>query len=234
MGIRINIFKGGIGMKNPIINIAFISLLIVSIAVPSVAVQYTQIGWQDLIKRVEFDDPFESLTSDQLVDLGMVARVRQLQASGREVSEGTIKEMKEATGRLEKAKVDINGLLARRMEIRALRKQRANAVVEDLNGQQVRMPGYALPLEYSGTQITEFLLVPWVGACIHTPPPPPNQIVYVKLIKGIENRSRFTPVWVTGKMAVKAATKDLYLVDGSAGIDVGYTLEARQVELYKK
>ena len=219
-------------MKKTIINWAFLSLLIVSIAAPSVAVQFKQIGWQDLIKKIEFDDPFIVLSTDQLADLGMVARVRQRQAAGRDVSEGTIKEKEEATGRLEQAGVDIDGLLTKRLEIRELRRQRAHAVVPDLNGQQVRMPGYALPLEYYGTQITEFLLVPWVGACIHTPPPPPNQIVYVKVNEGFENKGRFTPVWVTGEMNVKAATKNLFLVDGSSGIDVGYSLEASQVEPY--
>ena len=219
-------------MKKTIINWAFLSLLIVSIAAPSVAVQFKQIGWQDLIKKIEFDDPFTVLSTDQLADLGMVARVRQRQAAGRDVSEGTIKEKEEATGRLEQAGVDIDGLLTKRLKIRELRRQRAHAVVPDLNGQQVRMPGYALPLEYYGTQITEFLLVPWVGACIHTPPPPPNQIVYVKVNEGFENKGRFTPVWVTGEMNVKAATKNLFLVDGSSGIDVGYSLEASQVEPY--
>ena len=219
-------------MKKTIINWAFLSLLIVSIAAPSVAVQFKQIGWQDLIKKIEFDDPFTVLSTDQLADLGMVARVRQRQAAGRDVSEGTIKEKEEATGRLEQAGVDIDGLLTKRLEIRELRRQRAHAVVPDLNGQQVRMPGYALPLEYYGTQITEVLLVPWVGACIHTPPPPPNQIVYVKVNEGFENKGRFTPVWVTGEMNVKAATKNLFLVDGSSGIDVGYSLEASQVEPY--
>ena len=48
------------------------------------------------------------------------------------------------------------------------------------------MPGYLLPLEFSGKLVSEFLLVPWVGACIHTPPPPPNQIVHVKTDKPIE------------------------------------------------
>jgi hypothetical protein len=209
-------------------------LLIVVLIAPTFAAQVRQLGWTDLIKKVEFEDPFEALTQDQLGDLGMVARVRQLKAAGREVSEGTTKEMEEATRRLEKENVDIDGLLAKRAEIHELRKQRAHAVIDDLHGQQVRMPGYALPLEYSGRRITEFLLVPWVGACIHTPPPPPNQIVYVKLDKGIENRGRFTPMWVTGEMTVKAATKNLYLVDGSSGIDVGYSLQASQVEPYKK
>jgi len=221
-------------MKTAITKTLPILLLTAVLIAPTFAAQVRELGWRDLIKKVVFEDPFESLTPDQLGDLGIVARVRLLQAKGREVSEGTVKEMEEATLRLEKAGVDIDGLLAKRAEIRELRKQRAHAVVEDLNGRQVRMPGYALPLEYSGTQITEFLLVPWVGACIHTPPPPPNQIVYVKLDEGIENQGRFTPMWVTGEMTVKAATKNLYLVDGSSGIDVGYSLEASQVEPYKK
>lgn len=201
---------------------------------PAVATQVRELGWQDLIKKMAFEDPFESLTPDQLSDLGLVARVRQLQAMGRNVGEGTLKEVEDAARRLEKAGIDIDGLLARRMEIRELRRQRARAVVEDLNGQQIRMPGYALPLEYSDKKIAEFLLVPWVGACIHTPPPPPNQIVYVKLAQGIENAGWFTPVWVTGEMVVKAAKKNLFLVDGSSGIDVGYTLQASQVEPYRK
>jgi hypothetical protein len=209
-------------------------LLTAVLITPAIAAQVRQLGWADLIKKVAFEDPFEALTPDQLGDLGMVARVRQLQAMGRKVGEGILKEAEDAARRLEKAEIDIDGLLARRVEIRELRRQRAHAVVEDLNGEQIRMPGYALPLEFSGNKITEFLLVPWVGACIHTPPPPPNQIVYVKLEKGIKNAGQFTPVWVTGEMAVKAATKNLYLVDGSSGIDVGYSLDASQVEPYKK
>lgn len=227
-------FKGGIGMKKPIINLAILSLFIVSIAVPSVAVQFRQLGWLDLVKTIEFEDPFEALTEEQLFDLGLVARVRQLQDAGRQVGEETLNEIQEATLRLEKDGVDIDKLLVRRAEIMKLRQQRASAVVEDLNGQKVRMPGYALPLEYDGRKVKEFLLVPWVGACIHTPPPPPNQIVYVKLEKGIENAGRFTPVWVAGEMTVKNETKNLYLVDGSAGIDVGYSLQASAVETYRK
>jgi len=209
-------------------------VLLVALAAPVMAVSFQQLGWPDLVKEVTFEDPFQALTQEQLYNLGMVARVQGLQKQGSEVSTGMLEEAREADHTLQSQGVDIDELLARRVEIRELRRQRAHAVVSELNGQQVRMPGYALPLEFSGTRITEFLLVPWVGACIHTPPPPPNQIVYVKLDKGIENAGRFTPVWVTGEMAVRAATKNLYLVDGASGIDVGYTLEASKVEPYKK
>ena len=217
--------------KNIVISVV---VFLLTLTIPAFAVPFQQLGWQDLMKEVTFEDPFESLTQEQLYNLGVVARVRGLQKQDDEVSAGMLEEALAATQLLQSQGIDIDGLLARRSEIRELRRQRAHAVVEDLNGKQIRMPGYALPLEFSGTQITEFLLVPWVGACIHTPPPPPNQIVYVKVDQGIKNRGRFTPVWVTGEMTVKAATKNLYLVDGSAGIDVGYSLQASLVEPYKR
>ena len=86
----------------------------------------------------------------------------------------------------------------------------------------------------SDLSVSEFLLVPWVGACIHTPPPPPNQIVHVKPEKPVEMSGMFAPVWVTGKMTTGAIKKSLSLVDGSADIDVGYSLRASRVEPYKE
>ena len=50
-------------------------------------------------------------------------------------------------------------------------------IVEEYNGKQVKLPGFVVPLEYSDKgRVKEFLLVPYFGACIHYPPPPPNQI----------------------------------------------------------
>jgi hypothetical protein len=226
--------KGGLGMKKSIINVGSLLLIILGISMPSVALQLKQIGWQDLVKKVEFEDPFEALTEDQLFDLGLVARVRQLQDAGRQVGEETLNEIQGATLRLEKDGVDINELLARRTEIIKLRQQRASAVVEDLNGQTVRMPGYALPLEYDGMKVKEFLLVPWVGACIHTPPPPPNQIVYVEAMDAFQSDSRFEPVWIEGVMRVGDTSKELFLVDGSSDIQIGYSMKSVKIEKYRK
>ena len=103
-----------------------------------------------------------------------------------------------------------------------------------LDGQLVRLPGYLLPLEFSGKEITEFLLVPWVGACIHTPPPPPNQIVHVKADKPVGNVGLFAPIWVTGRMSTTSTKTNLYLVDGASDIHAGYSLRATQVEAYKE
>jgi hypothetical protein len=220
-------------MRRDIHETAIVLLLIAGLASPAVASEYQQLDWKDLIKHVEFDDPFLALTPEQLTHLSRVASMREAQARGQSMNEGSQRRAESAIQRLEADEIDIDGLLARRAEIRELREQRALGVVDDLDGRQVSMPGYALPLEFSGTKLTEFLLVPWAGACIHTPPPPPNQIVYVKSEDGIEIRGRFSPVVVMGEMSVKPASKELFLVDGTANIDVGYSVLASAVEPYE-
>ena len=221
-------------MKTPVkIGLA---LLCVLCALPVAATQVRQMTWDDLKPVVEFEDPFEKLTTDQLQNLSIVARVRELKAAGREVGEMSLREAAEAERDLVTEGIDIDGLLARRAEIRELRKKRAISVVEALDGATIRMPGFVLPIEYAGTKVTEFLLVPWVGACIHTPPPPPNQIVHVVIDESVarESGGLFEPVWVTGDMYTKAAVKNLFLKDGSDDITIGYTLTASLVEPYEK
>ena len=103
----------------------------------------------------------------------------------------------------------------------------------DLDGRMVRLPGYVLPLRNVGSNVQEFLLVPFVGACIHVPPPPPNQIIFVHPDRPFSTEGPFTQVWVTGRLAIEEAKRELYYVDGSATIDVGYALSAAQVEPYR-
>ena len=56
-------------------------------------------------------------------------------------------------------------------------------VVDDLDGKRVKIPAYVTPLEYNAdSSMKEFLLVPYLGACIHTPPPPANQVVHACLL----------------------------------------------------
>ena len=98
-------------------------------------------------------------------------------------------------------------------------------VVEALNGKLVKLPGFVVPLEFDGTEVSEFLLVPYFGACIHVPPPPANQIVYVKSQKKVPIDGLFDVVWVTGRLNTLRFNSDL----GEAG----YTLEASDVVPYE-
>ncbi|MGL4829805.1 MAG: DUF3299 domain-containing protein, partial [Vibrio sp.] len=58
------------------------------------------------------------------------------------------------------------------------KQQQLGTVRTELNGSRVKIPGFVIPLEGDDQKVTEFLLVPYFGACIHVPPPPPNQIIY--------------------------------------------------------
>ncbi|MNT13380.1 hypothetical protein D3C72_1483490 [compost metagenome] len=92
-----------------------------------------------------------------------------------------------------------------------------------LNGVEVKIPGFIVPLEEAKGEVTEFLLVPYFGACIHTPPPPANQILHVIPQKGAKFRAMDT-VWVTGKLQTLRN-------DSMMGVS-GYHVKASSVTKY--
>lgn len=214
--------------------IALTAVCIAAVCVPASADGVRQLKWSDLVPPLEkYDDPFLSLSSEKKLDLSLVAVVRQIKARGEVLEPPQQAKLDEAVARLTKDKIDVDGLLAKRTEITEKRRQAAESVNDKLNGQQVRMPGYVLPLESDGRKVTEFLLVPYVGACIHAPTPPPNQIVHVKLPKGFEAAGTFAPVWVQGVMRTVRGKPKLSLVDGAADIPTGYALDATGIEAYR-
>ena len=193
------------------------------------------LDWDDLRVKVSIEDPFKDMTREQLVKLRFYESTVSMQQRFPEVvSEEEVEEAEDAKSWLIEQGIDVEGVLAKREEIKKLRRRRAISTNPDLDGKQVRIPGYLLPLEYEGKKVTDFLLVPWVGACIHTPAPPPNQIVYVTLEQPFEVRSQFEPVWVTGELMIDDVLKDLFLVDGSAEIYISYLVSEGGVERYKE
>ena len=195
-----------------------------------------ELSWDDLIPAdLDFDDPFEKLTDAQLYNLGTVALYREKQASKEEITDPSKDYYEEALAELKAEDIDVDGLLAIREEITEKRRARGQKANAELNGKNIRIPGYLLPLEFEDKKVVEFLLVPWVGACIHTPPPPANQIVHVKLNKGFDIGDKmYTPVWANGVMKTESNNPELSFVDGKQNIDVSYVMQADGVELYKE
>lgn len=97
-------------------------------------------------------------------------------------------------------------------------------VIESLNGKLVKIPGFVVPLEGDNETTSEFLLVPYFGACIHVPPPPANQIVYVKFSESVPIDNLYDAVWVTGTLTTKRWEGDL--------ATVGYSLLGISVSPY--
>jgi len=101
----------------------------------------------------------------------------------------------------------------------------ATKLNEELDGAYVRMPGFIIPLELGAGGVTEFVLVPYLGACIHTPPPPPNQLVFVHSVEPWPSDDLWSPVWVIGRMSTELMTTEV--------AETGYALEAENIEIYE-
>ncbi|WP_234990252.1 DUF3299 domain-containing protein [Roseivivax lentus] len=93
------------------------------------------------------------------------------------------------------------------------------------DGKIVRIPGFVVPLDYAGSGVTTFILVPYAGACIHVPPPPANQLVLVTTEEPYESGGLFEAVSVTGRLGITTVSTEL--------AEVGYSLVADKIELYR-
>lgn len=99
-------------------------------------------------------------------------------------------------------------------------------VVKEMDGQQVKIPGYIVPLDVTEEgRVTEFLLVPYFGACIHVPPPPSNQIVHVTAELGVLLDALYQPFWIEGPIKVEHSSSEL--------AEVGYQMAADKIYPYE-
>ena len=98
--------------------------------------------------------------------------------------------------------------------------------VKELNETKVRIPGYTVPFEFgANAEITEFLLVPYYGACLHAPPPPPNQTIFAMTEEPIKLRNLAQAVWIEGTMYTQTQESEL--------ADAAYTIRVDKVETYE-
>ncbi|HTV98260.1 MAG TPA: DUF3299 domain-containing protein [Steroidobacteraceae bacterium] len=99
------------------------------------------------------------------------------------------------------------------------------AVNPDLHGLTLRIPGFIVPLDFdSAGRVMRFFLVPYYGACIHVPPPPPNQIVYVTTVTPFLVKDGTDAYWITGKMRIERKRTALAFAS--------YAMTATKIEMY--
>ncbi|MEM1267397.1 MAG: DUF3299 domain-containing protein [Pseudomonadota bacterium] len=104
-------------------------------------------------------------------------------------------------------------------------QERDAELTTEFNGARVRLPGFVVPLDFSASGTSAFVLAPFVGACIHVPPPPPNQLVFVTTERPYRSKGLFEPVYVTGLFDTVAT--------GTEVAEVGYAISADRVERYR-
>ncbi|MHA3916586.1 DUF3299 domain-containing protein [Halovulum sp. GXIMD14793] len=120
---------------------------------------------------------------------------------------------------------ELQGVVQHDSNTLAQRQPEATGVRHDWNGRVVRLSGFVVPLDYKGSGVTLFILVPYVGACIHVPPPPANQLVLVTTETPYQSGGMFEPVTVTGMFGAAARSTQL--------AEVGYALSADRIELFR-
>lgn len=109
----------------------------------------------------------------------------------------------------------------------AAKQEHPNApVVPELHGLRIKLPGFIVPLTIDDNErVTEFLLVPYFGACIHVPPPPSNQIIYVTYEGGVALDDTWQPFWIEGTLSVESFSSEM--------ADTGYSATVQRMYPYE-
>jgi len=195
---------------------------------------YMTIGWSDLRPtHISSETPFASLPEPLLQAMRTYVRWRTSKRSARS-DEAFIAEHKAAIALLEAQEIDVEGLMHERRKIIARNGRIARGANPDILGATIRLPGYVVPLAFNDRAVTEFLFVPVAGACVHTPTPPPNQIVHVNYPEGIGFSSIFDAFWIEGELAARDTKSDVVFYDGAAsGVEASYALNATDVRSFQ-
>ena len=99
----------------------------------------------------------------------------------------------------------------------------------NLQGKQIELAGYVLPVDREGDLVYEFLLLPMTGVCSHVPPPPANQIIHVFPARPFKLTEIYEPVAVTGALNLGLTKTQLFVLDGVTVIESGYSVGKAKV-----
>ena len=189
----------------------------------------TTLTWEDLqVQSTSLRNPYEHLTTAQTYQLSDLYQLREwIKVNQPAPDSFERKELQRLEDAFAAEDLDVDELLKDAEAARLYWAAQSRGTNADITESPVRIDGYVLPLgieagqnSTQGKPINEFLLVPYVGACIHVPAPPPNQMVYIKTSEAVENPGMFSPVQVEGELQAHEGSYDLFQVDGSRTVDV--------------
>ncbi len=193
------------------------------------------LAWEDLMPpETDLRAPFKHLSQVQISDLYELHKMHSWRRTDGGKNDTAVSgQIDELTAKLTAQDLDVAALLKKMADALDEYKKQQSTPVAGLNGEMVRLPGYVLPLEFGGQAVSEFFLVPYVGACIHTPPPPANQIVLVKLKQSYKVSGLYDAVWVTGRLKVVENKRQLGYRDGVGRVASTYEIEGMKIVPYE-
>lgn len=183
------------------------------------ALAVSPVTWSDLKDpdAGRFEDPYAALAPFQLKSLGMILRLRQeLAASGLPDKDRRQMEVRlsREEAKLAAAGLDVDRLLSRRETVARNRARAAVAGNPALDGTEITISGYVIPVAGKDGQVTGGYLVPEAGMCSHMPAPDPNQMIRYKLKTDWRAAEVYQPVRLSGRLTLKPTRRTIMLLDG--------------------
>jgi len=199
----------------------------------------TFLSWNSLVDTsIKVENPFENMPYQQLENMKDFAALKRLLEGNTSVyskAELTDYQVRKAsiTKQLEAAGLNAEALYEARNNIIKAQYEQMRRPNPHVINKEWKIPGFMAPIEFNGTKVTRFFLVPTAGACIHTPSPPPNQIILVEYDKGVEIQKLEDAFWVQGTLMSDAVTDLANYYDGKSVVDAIYTMKAETFHFFQ-
>jgi len=211
--------------RHPVARLVAGAWLAGALVVTTPAAAIDRLDWESLRPAAApVDNPFERLTPQQTEWITEIALGRLMQARGRPVSAEAAARQAALAATLAAEGLDAEQLLRQRDALIAQRRAAAQAPVPAVAGREVRLVGHLVPASADGATVTDWLFVPWAGACSHTALPA-NQIVRIPAKDLAEaDRHGTQPLVLTGRIDVHEQESQLRLVDGELLLRSAYVV----------
>ncbi len=189
------------------------------------------VDWGQLVDQDAqvFDDPYRKLEPGQLISLVTVARLRQQAERGQDIDQARLDQ---ETASLLAAGVDIDGLIAQRWEVAKRRERAATSGNPAVDGQEIELAGFVIPAPPDDDGFATAYLVPERGMCSHMPPPPPNQMVRLRLPDGWQPQAMYEPVRLTGELGIAPSSRTIRIVDGLVPMRATFSMDVSDIETW--
>lgn len=156
-------------------------------------VSYTRVDWQDLLPKQDLDALLNPPASLQDIQDGSAADSYTSKIKSRAPTKNDNRYQQALSSKI---------------------------IKPEFNNRAIRIPGFMVPVEFNDEQtVTTFFLVPFFGACLHMPPPPPNQIIYAEYEPGIKLDSLQDPFWIEGTLSTTLVENDMATAAYSMTVD---------------
>jgi hypothetical protein len=205
---------------------AVASLLVAS---PASSGEVPALDWSQLIDESaqDYDDPYRELTPEQLTGVVTVARLREVAERGEFIDEELLSR---ETAALAAAGIDVDGLISQRWTVAERREQAATSGNDAVDGREGWLSGFVIPAPPDDDGRSTAYLVPERGMCSHMPPPPPNQLVLLRVPDDWRPQALYEPVRVSGRLSIEPTTRTVPVVDGMVRMRATFSMDVSDIE----